>query len=154
MSIPKPLAGVAGEWTGTYRLWFSPDDPAIESESTAEVGLVAMGKFLTMRYGWTFDGKVQEGFFLIGVDDAAGELNAQWVDSFHNSNRIMPCRGAVPAADGEVSVLGSYSAPPGPDWGWRTVLEHGAGDTLRMLAFNITPEREEQRAVEVVYRRR
>lgn len=154
MSIPKPLGGVAGDWSGNYKLWFSPTDPAVECPTTATVEKVANGKFLTLRYDWSFDGKPQEGMILIGVDDKAGVLNVQWVDSFHNSDRIMPCLGAVPAEDAEVSVLGSYGAPTGPDWGWRTMIEHSANDELRVLMYNIEPGEAEQLAVEAVYQRR
>lgn len=153
MSIPKPLAGVAGSWKGTYKLWFKPEDPAIESPTTAFVERIGEERFLAMRYDWTYKDKPREGFILLGVDDDAGELNAQWLDSFHNSHRIMPCKGAVPAEDAEVSVLGKYPEPY-PDWSWRTVLEHSSDDELRMLMYNIPPGGPELLAVEAVYQRR
>jgi hypothetical protein len=153
MTIPKPLAGVSGDWAGTYKLWFDPNDPPITCDTTATVDKVAEGRFLTVRYQWEFDGKPQEGFLLVGIDPKVG-LNVQWVDSFHNSNRIMPLSGPVPAEDAEVSVLGSYAAPPGPDWHWRTMLEHSSNDELRMVMYNIQPGEAEQLAVEAVYRRR
>ena len=157
MSIPDPLGGVTGAWTGTYKLWFNPADPPIESPTTADVEPAANGHFLVMRYDWSFDGKPHDGLILVGVDEKAGELNASWVDSFHNGDRIMGCIGAVSAEDAEVSevsVLGSYPAPPGPDWGWRTQLEHSTtDDVLRMVMYNIQPGEAEQLAVEAVYRR-
>jgi hypothetical protein len=154
MSIPKPLAGVSGNWAGTYKLWFDPTEPPIVCDTTATVDKVAQGKFLTVRYQWQFDGKPHEGFMLVGVDPKENALNVQWVDSFHMSDAIMSNRGAVPAEDAEVSVLGAYAAPPGPDWHWRTLLEHSAHDELRMVMYNIQPGEAEQLAVEAVYQRR
>jgi hypothetical protein len=53
---------------------------------------------------------------------------------------------------GTVRVLGSYAAPPGPDWGWRIEIEPAAGSwTLRM--FNITPDGQEVLAVEATLSR-
>lgn len=49
MSIPAPLAGAAGKWTGVYRLWFSPEAPVIECATTAEIGMAGAGRFFTMR---------------------------------------------------------------------------------------------------------
>lgn len=162
MSIPESLADVIGEWEGHYRLWFAPGDPAAESQTTALVETVGAGRFLALHYTWTFDEKPHEGFILLGVNPMASELRAEWVDSFHNSDRIMECSGPVPSAaesptgeplPGEVSFLGSYPAPPGPDWGWRTVLDQPAADEFRMVMYNVPPGEPEVLAVEAVYKR-
>jgi hypothetical protein len=50
-------------------------------------------------------------------------------------------------------VRGSYAAAPGPDWGWRTVIETAEDDSLRMVMYNLTPDGQEYLAVEAVYRR-
>jgi hypothetical protein len=154
MSIPKPLLGTAGAWKGTYKLFLSQTDPAIECETNAFVEKLANERFLGIRYDWTYDHKPQEGFILVGADKKAGHVNAQWVDSFHNGHRIMPNLGPTVAEDAEVSVLGSYPAPPDPDWGWRTLIEHSVDDELRILMYNIPPGKPEELAVEAVYRRR
>lgn len=153
MTTPRLLAGAAGVWHGTYKLWFDPAAAAIECETTAEIGATGEGRFFTLRYTWTFEGKPQEGFILLGDDPSAARCEGSWVDSFHNSDRIMPCAGSL-AGDGPVSVRGSYAAPPGPDWGWRTELEQPSPGTLVMRQFNITPDGAEGRAVEATWRRR
>jgi hypothetical protein len=147
------VSGAVGEWSGTNKLWFTPTDPAIESATAARVETAANGKFLTVRYTWAFDGKPQEGFLLLGDDPKAGVCDAILVDSFHNSDRVMPLTGPA-AGDGEVSVLGSYPAPPGPDWGWRVTLELPAEDRFVLRMFNITPDGTEALAVEASYARR
>jgi hypothetical protein len=153
MSIPARLRGSTGTWAGQYHLWLSPPDPPIECSSTAEVTAVGEGRFLALRYDWSYDGKRQEGFILLGDDPATARCAATWADSFHNSHRQMPCDGPL-AGDGEINVRGSYPAPPGPDWGWRTLLEHPSPDALVIRMFNITPDGLEELAVEATYRRR
>lgn len=153
MSIPSRLNGAVGSWRGSSKLWFTPADPALESETTAEVGTAGNGKFLTLRYDWTYKDKRQEGFLLIGDDPSAGRCDAVLVDSFHNSHRAMPLTAAL-VGDGPVSVLGAYSAPPGPDWGWRVTLELPAEDQFILRMFNITPDGTEALAVEASYVRR
>jgi hypothetical protein len=117
------------------------------------VGLEAMGCFLSVRYTWQFEGDPQEGLLLLGWEGARGPVQAAWVDSWHNGDRMMLCRGET-GASGGASVLGSYPAPEGPDWGWRVAVEPGPGDSLRIAMFNIPPGIEEMLAVEGVYSRR
>ena len=62
------------------------------------------------------------------------------------SNKLLISEGK--AARGSVDVSGSYAAPPGPDWGWRTTLGPGPDETLRMVMYNVTPDGEEYLAVE------
>jgi len=45
---------------------------------------------------------------------------------------------------------GSYAAPPGPDWGWRTVIEIPDDDSFRMVMYNVSPEGKEELAVNAV----
>jgi hypothetical protein len=49
-------------------------------------------------------------------------------------------------------VRGSYAAPPGPDWGWRTDVTPNA-ERLRVVMHNVWPEAQggkEELAVEAV----
>jgi hypothetical protein len=67
-------------------------------------------------------------------------------------DKVMACRGAV-SNRGEISVLGSYAAPTGPDWGWRIVITPDEGQSLRIVMFNISPDGQEELAVETDYTR-
>ena len=151
MSAHRILPDLGGRWTGRYRLWTDPSQPVKESESTATLSPVAGGNFTRLDYTWEYDGQPQDGSILIGFDAQREVVTAVWVDSWHMSDKALLCEGR--ASGGAVDLTGSYAAPPGPDWGWRTVLERADGDSLRMTMFNVTPEGQEHLAVEVVYRR-
>ena len=56
--------------------------------------------------------------------------------------------------EGSVSIQGSYAAPPGPDWGWRILIEPRQADSFWMVMYNISPEGREALAVEATYARR
>ncbi len=68
----------------------------------------------------------------------------------HMSDKFMICQGAA-EPDGAIVVRGSYAAPPGPDWGWRMVIGPGDGDTFRLIMYNISPDGQEDLAVEASY---
>ena len=152
MAVSEQLAQLAGEWSGTSRLWLSPEEPARESPSTLSASLVANGKFLALRYRWAEDGP-QEGLIVLGAEARGDRVRASWVDSWHMGHAMMSCEGALDA-DGSASVKGSYPAPPGPDWGWRIVIAPIDRDGFRLRMFNITPEGEEQLAVDATYARK
>ena len=150
MSIPSALSGLVGIWKATHRLWLHPGNPVRESEATATVALIAHNRFLHIAYTWSDDGP-QDGLLLIGQVDQSGQINASWIDSWHNGDNLMNCVGHL-TNDGAFSVKGSYAVPSGPDWGWRIVVKPEA-ETWRLIMYNITPEGGEHLAVEAVFSR-
>jgi hypothetical protein len=118
------------------------------------------GLFLRVDYTWVYQGAPQEGVLLIGYESQAEAVTAFWADTWHIGQTVMVCRGssapALPEGDVSLWVLGSYVAPPGPDWGWRTVIQPGADGkegTFQMTMYNITPDGEQYIAVEATYTR-
>lgn len=152
MSVLDELLSLAGKWNGTYRLIVVPTDPARVSPSTASVSPVAGRRFARLDYEWDYEGKPQDGSLLVGHEKERGVVTAVWVDSWHMSNKFMVCEGAADAR-GAIEVRGFYAAPPGPDWGWRTVVGPGADGKLRMVMYNVSPDGAEDLAVEAVYTR-
>jgi hypothetical protein len=53
--------------------------------------------------------------------------------------------------DGQLSAVGSYSAPEGPDWGWRIVVAAGQEGGFELRMYNIPPDGGEALAVEAKY---
>ena len=153
MSVPEKLGKLVGDWTGISRLlrpWLSGSEAESESVSTAFVELVARGKFVTIGYTWTVDDEPQEGVLLLGSETNGDTVHATWVDSWHMSDMPMICRGSVDEA-GVVTVLGSYAAPPGPDWKWRTAISPRGDAAFEIAMFNISPDGEETPAFENRY---
>jgi hypothetical protein len=151
MSVLDGLTACAGTWQGTSTLEDPHNGIADESASTATVTPLLGGRFVRIDYTWSYQEKPQEGSLLLGYQAKAETATGHWIDSFHNSDKVMVCAGTVPAG-GPLSVRGSYAAPPGPDWGWRIdVLPDG--DTLRIVHYNVWPEGKEELAVEARYTR-
>ena len=150
MTIPTALAQLVGNWHGTNKLWLDPSKPARESGGTAVFQLTAQGKFATLNYTWADAGQPQSGVLLFGSNGQ--KVDAAWVDSWHMQDVMMHCTGEA-QPDGAISVLGSYAAPPGPDWGWRLTIQPLPDDLLRFVMHNISPEGEEMIAVEALYSR-
>lgn len=152
MGSLDPLIGLAGSWKGTNKLWLPPSEEPHESQSIASVIPVMGGRFVRIDYTWEFDNEPQEGSLLVGYDTKEDLVTAVWIDLWHMGHKFMACMG-VAQGDGTIVVRGSYSAPPGPDWGWRTVIEPGNGDSFRMIMYNVSPEGKEELAVEATYAR-
>ena len=153
MAVPEKLAASAGSWSGTNRLHDPHSGAPEDSPSTMVLTPILKNKFLRLDYTWAYQGDPQEGSLWVGGDPKTGEVIAHWIDTWHMSDGVLVCRGGPAHEDGSISVRGSYAAPPGPDWGWRIDIQPGDGRTLRVVMFNITPEGQEDMAVEASYTR-
>ncbi len=141
------LAQLAGNWTGTSKLWFEPDKLADESPVAGSIQIILEGRFALYLYQGTIQGEPQHGMFTFGYNTTLDRYEASWLDSFHNNTAIMFCTGN--ATENGFSVLGSYPDPSGgPDWGWRTQVELMDADHLVITAYNIHPEYGEAKATE------
>lgn len=145
------LLARAGNWRGLYQLWLTPADEGRESRATATVVPLLGGRFVRLDYTWAFDGELQAGSLTFGHEAGTNTATAVWIDGWHMGNQFMICTGSV-AEDGAITVLGSYAAPPGPAWGWRTEIASLDDERFRLRMINITPEGEEALAVEVVFK--
>jgi hypothetical protein len=152
MSVFQLLQGLSGNWHGNSKLWLTPTDQPHTCETTAHLTPIANGKFVRLDYTWEYEGQPQAGSYLFGYDRQRETFTAVWVDSWHMGDKLMPCEGDR-KADSTVDVVGGYAAPPGPDWGWRTVIDSFAADSFRLLMYNIRPDGAQELAVEALYRR-
>lgn len=149
MSIPEKLAPLAGAWSGTNRLHTSwnAENPLHESPATAKVRPRSGEQFLEISYTWVYEDKSREGVILLGREGKSDAVNASWTDSWHLAHQLMPCEGRE-TEDCGISVKGFYKVEGHPDWGWRTDIIPGDG-SFRYLMYNVTPEGEEEIAVEM-----
>jgi hypothetical protein len=146
------LLSCAGLWHGVNRLWTSPDEPPIESTSAAEVVAVLGSRFVRIDQTWAYVEKPQSGSLLVGFDPDTQLASVHWIDTFHMGRKAMVCAGTAPE-DGVVDVRGTYQAPPGPDWGWRILIEAKPQDRFVLLMHNIHPDGTQDLAVHATYSR-
>lgn len=67
-------------------------------------------------------------------------------------DKLMACWSTT-EDDDIISVLGSFSNPDGPDWGWRIDVIPEVAESLSVTMFSISPEEQEFPAVEAHYTR-
>jgi hypothetical protein len=147
MNPDELINSMAGEWRGENLLRLSRvTPPEYVSSSALSVVPEAKGKFLSFRYTWSHENVPHEGFLLVGYDAKQSIATAAWVDSWHQSNTIMYCKGTI-------DLRGSYETPPGPDSGWRIVITAPSVNEIQIVMYNCSPEGGEDLAVNAKYKR-
>lgn len=152
MSLLEIKNKFVGEWEGNKLLilsWLTPSN--FLSHSIMSISSIAKEKGLMVNYSWSHEDIAQEGRIMFAYDSKEKLVTAALIDSWHMNNKIMLCQGTI--TDQGFDVLGSYQAPPGPDWGWRIVINCTSENTLQMLMYNVTPEGVEDLAVQADYKR-
>ena len=152
MSLNEDLAQYAGVWKGTNNLYLSwLPDPLRQSSSDLIVSLKANKQFVAFDYTWAYEGEGQEGMILVGCDKNSDAVQTVFTDSWHSSHTFMLSDGKV-SEDGSISVKGYYKVKDHPDWGWRTDIIP-ASETLRIVMYNVSPDDDEELAVEMDFSR-
>jgi hypothetical protein len=144
------LRDLVGRWRGTARLWLEPEVLTSEDAVEGRIELVLGGRFVRHDYRLSIDGEQHTGTALIGCTLSPAKWQVAWADTFHTGTDIMLSEGSATGPTSVVDVLGSYGAPAGPPWGWRTTLARH-DEQLHVQHFNITPEGQEALGVEFKY---
>ncbi|MFC3559956.1 DUF1579 domain-containing protein [Pedobacter jamesrossensis] len=149
----KLLAGLVGKWQGETKTWFEKDVLADESPMSGTISTILGSRFISYDYEGSLDGQAFEGKMIIGFDIPYQKFSASWIDSFHMGTQIMLSSGEF--TENGFSILGSYGSPEYSDqpWGWRTELEVLSDNEIIFSAYNISPEGEEAKATETIYKR-
>ena len=149
------LARLIGSWEGISRTWFEPGQLADESPITGTIRPVLDGRFVAHEYESSLQGKRIVGMAIHGYAIQRKKFVTVWIDGFHMGTDIMLSEGGDEVKGDGFSVLGSYGDPAGESrWGWRTEVELQGEDALTITHYNIDPEGEEARAVEIQYKRK
>jgi hypothetical protein len=148
------LSRMVGEWKGTTKTWFDPAKLEDESAINGTMRLILDGRFILHEYQSSFGDKPITGMAIYGYNLDLQKFQCAWIDSFHNGSAIMFSQGNK--GDDSIKVLGSYAyITPETEqyWGWRTHVEMKDDAEMVITAFNISPEGDETKATETIYKK-
>jgi hypothetical protein len=146
------LQALVGQWQGMTRTWFEPGKLSDESPWQATISPLLGDRYIRYEYTGSLQGETFEGKATLGYNAMTQQFEMAWIDSFHQNNGIMHCKGNTGSQ--QISVLSSYIAFEGGEvWGWRTEFDLVDANHLTVRAYNIEPSGNESLGLETTYTR-
>ncbi|HEX7516603.1 MAG TPA: DUF1579 domain-containing protein [Chthoniobacterales bacterium] len=118
----KLLAGMAGTWTYTVKMWMNPDPkaPATSSTGSAVIKAIMDGRYFVGDFTGKMqmpgaDGKMKDmqfkGMSIDGYDNVKQKFVSTWCDNMGTG--VMMSEGTYDAASKTFTYTGEYEAMPG-----------------------------------------
>ena len=149
----KLLAGMAGDWTYTVKVWMDPTAPPTISTGTATRKMVMDGRFCIAEHSGKFqlpgpDGKMTDmnftGMAIEGYDNVKKKFVSSWVDNM--GTMILNTEGTYDSAAKTFTYNAAFEMMPGMSVKIREVIkvvdadhhnfewyeDRGAGETKTM----------------------
>lgn len=106
----KMLAKGVGVWTGTNKMWMSPDGPAMESEITSTCTMVMDGRYFKCEVkGAIPDMGEFHGVGIYAFDNVSQKFQCTWIDNM--STGIMTGEGASSSDGKTMTWTSKYNCP-------------------------------------------
>lgn len=154
----EQLELLEGHWAGTCKTWFQPDVLADTSDIEGTITKLPYGPFYRHEYRSQMKGKPRAGEEMFAFNKASGLFEVTWVDDFHMNYGILISTGKVVEEDEGgfgFFVKAKYSiGEEHPEWGWNTHYKIKDDGVLEVVAYNVTPDGESAKAVEIIYKRK
>ena len=126
----KILAGMAGDWTYTIKMWMDPNGKPQESKGTATRKAVMDGRYFIAEHTGKFqmpgpDGKMKDmdfkGMAIEGYDNATKKFVTSWIDNM--STMIMNSEGTYDPATKTFTYNAECQMMPGKTTKIREIIK-------------------------------
>lgn len=145
----KPLIG---NWKGTAKTWFKPDELGDTSEIKGSIKEILDGLFLLHEYEGSLMGQTMKGIAIYGFNTSKSQFECAWIDNQHQGSEIMLSKGNI--SQDTFSVLGHYTTFDQTEtWGWRTEIKILDERNIVIRYYNISPKEDEYVGVEITYKK-
>lgn len=151
----RVLAGLAGSWTVSNRIWMEPGSPPVEGSGTCEQKMILGGHYLLQEYTFADEvmGETVTALNLVGFDNHTGKYVSTWIDSMSTGIYYFEGTGS---ADGRIiSQECRYDDLVKGPCIWRSVATIKDDDTLEYETY-LTPAggKEEKMSMMTLTRKR
>jgi hypothetical protein len=148
----KLLQEMVGTWKVTSKSWMDPSAPPMESTGTAKKQMLLDGRYLQEEYDSAFMGMPYHGMGLTGYDNLKQEYAVVWIDNM--STGMMTGGGTYESKTKALTVTAEYvDAMTGKEATTRLVTTLVDAKKHVMEMYNVGPDGQEYKSMEMVYER-